>query len=142
LSEGGKVTTIDRYEYMINRAKENFDKLGLAGKINLIEEDAGAVLPKLVSYGAKFDFIFMDCSKGQYIHYLPYCLEMLPSGGILAVDDVLQNGDVALEFEQIVKRQRTTYKNMREFLATATSLAGCFSSILPIGDGLLLITKE
>ncbi|MCL2376911.1 MAG: O-methyltransferase [Defluviitaleaceae bacterium] len=142
LPEGGKITTIDRFEYMINRAKENFDALGIAGKINLIEEDAGLALPKLASYGAKFDFIFMDCSKGQYIHFLPYCLEMLTSGGMLAVDDVLQNGDVALEFDQITRRQRTTYKNMREFLGAAISLEGCFASILPIGDGLLLITKE
>jgi len=142
LPVGGKITTIDRYEYMVNRAKENFDALSIVDKVHLIEEDAIEVLPKLAAYDVKFDFIFMDCSKSQYIHFLPYCLDMLPSGGMLAVDDVLQSGDVALEFEQITKRQRTTYKNMREFLAAAMSLEGCFSSILPIGDGLLLITKE
>jgi len=142
LPAGGKITTIDRYEYMINRAKENFGKLGIADKVSIIEECASVALPRLASDGAKFDFIFMDCGKGQYLRFLPYCLEMLAAGGLLAVDDVLQNGDIALEWVEIARRQRTTYKNMRDFLATATALDGCYSSILPIGDGLLIVAKE
>jgi len=142
LPNGGKVTTIDRYEYMINRAKENFDTLGIADRVNIIEECASIALPRLAADGAKFDFIFMDAGKGQYIRFLPYCLDMLASGGLLAADDVLQNGDIALEWSQITKRQRTTYKNMRDFLAAAMALDGCFSSILPIGDGLLIVAKE
>ncbi|MCL2573020.1 MAG: O-methyltransferase [Defluviitaleaceae bacterium] len=142
MPEDGKITTIDRYEYMIKRAKQNFDLLGIADKISIIEQCASLVLPRLTSEDAKFDFIFMDCGKGQYLHFLPYCLQMLKSGGLFVTDDVLQNGDVALEFAEITKRQRTTYKNMREFLATSTSLEGFVSSILPIGDGLLIIARE
>jgi len=139
---GGQITTIDRYEYMINRAKQNFEELGIADKVSIIEECASIALPKLANDGAKFDFIFMDCGKGQYIHFLPFCLRMLTTGGLLAVDDVLQNGDIALEWTEITKRQRTTYKNMREFLSAAMALDGFVSSILPIGDGLLLVAKE
>jgi len=142
LPVGGSVTTIVRYEYMINRAKENFVILGISDRVSIIEECASAALPKLADEGAKFDFIFMDCGKGQYLHFLPHCLEMLASSGLLVVDDVLQNGDIALEWDEITRRQRTTYKNMREFLAAAMALDGCFSSILPIGDGLLLVAKE
>ena len=142
LPEGGKITTIDRYEYMINRAKQNFAELGITDKINIIEECASIALPRLAGDSAKFDFIFMDCGKGQYLRFLPYCLEMLTSGGLLAADDVLQNGGIALEWPEIAKRQRTTYKNMREFLAAAMALKGYFPSILPIGDGLLLVAKE
>ena len=142
LPKDGKITTIDRYEYMINRAKQNFTELGIADKVSIIEECASIALPRLADDGAKFDFIFMDCGKGQYLRFLPYCLEMLASGGLLAADDVLQNGDIALEWAEITRRQRTTYKNMREFLEAAMTLDGCFSSILPIGDGLLIVAKE
>ena len=141
LPAGGKITTIDRYEYMVNRAKQNFSELGIADKVSLIEECASVALPRLSDEGAKFDFIFMDCGKGQYLRFLPYCLDMLAPGGLLAADDVLQNGDIALEWAEITRRQRTTYKNMREFLEAAVAIEGCFSSILPIGDGLLLIAK-
>jgi len=142
LPASGKVTTIDRYEYMINRAKENFTRLGIIDRISIIEECASVALPRLAGDGARFDFIFMDAGKGQYLRFLPYCLEMLAPGGLLTADDVLQNGDIALDWAEITKRQRTTYKNMREFLAAAMALVGCYSSVLPIGDGLLLVAKE
>ncbi|MDR2183053.1 MAG: O-methyltransferase [Clostridiales bacterium] len=142
LPEGGAITTIDRYEYMINRAKENFASLGIEDKVRIIEECASIALPRLAEQGARFDFIFMDCGKGQYLRFFPYCLEMLASGGLLVADDVLQNGDIALDWAEITRRQRTTYKNMRDFLAAAMALEGCYSSILPIGDGLLLVAKE
>ena len=141
LAPNGKVTTIDRFDYMVERAKENFDKLGIADKIRLIHEDADTALPKLAADGEKFDFIFMDCGKSRYIHFLPFCLEMLDDGGILAVDDVLQSGTIAWEFERIAKRQRTTYRNMRDFLEAMTGMQGYFTSILPIGDGLMICAK-
>ena len=140
LAPSGKVVTIDRYKYMIERAKENFNKLGVDGQITLLEEDAAIALPKLVNKGEKFDFIFMDCGKGQYLNFLPYCLELLETNGILAADDVLQNGMVSWDYEKIPKRQRTTYNNMRKFLETAKDL--CTASILPIGDGLLVCVKD
>ena len=36
LQEGGHVTTIDRYEYMLNIAKKNIKRMGLEEKINII----------------------------------------------------------------------------------------------------------
>ena len=141
LGDDGRVTTIERYDYMAGRAEENFAKLGIADKVKIIQEDAAEALPRLAESGEKFDFIFMDCGKSRYLHFLPYCIEMLNPRGLLAVDDVLQSGTVSWEFEKIVKRQRTTYRNMREFLASATRTNGVKSSIVPIGDGLLLCTK-
>lgn len=140
LASGGKITTIDRYKYMIERAKENFGKLDVADKITLLEEDAAKALPELVNKGEKFDFIFMDCGKGQYLNFLPYCLELLEANGILAADDVLQSGMISWDYDKIPKRQRTTYNNMRKFLETAVAV--CTASILPIGDGLLVCVKE
>ena len=141
LADGGKVVTIERYDYMAERAIKNFARLGLDDKITLLREDAAVALPRLAESGANFDFIFMDCGKAQYLHFLPYCIDMLAPGGILAVDDVLQRGSVAWDFDKIAKRQRTTYKNLREFLTAAMQAKGCFSSILPMSDGVLLCVK-
>ena len=141
LQDGGKIITIDRYEYMQQRAKENFAKLGISEKITLIEEDAALTLPKIVESEEKFDFIFMDCAKGQYMRFFPYCLELLAAGGLFVADDVLQSGVISWDFEEIPKRQRTTYRNLREFLDYAMGLNGYYSSILPIGDGLLICAK-
>ena len=106
LAAGGKVTTIERYDYMANRAEENFEKLEISDKIRLIRADAADALPDLVESGEKFDFIFMDCGKSQYINFLTYCMKLMAIQGMMVVDDVLQSGTVSWGFEQIAKRQR------------------------------------
>jgi len=133
-----KVTTIERYDYMAARAKKNFEDLGISGRIRLIEEDAAVVLPRLVDGGESFDFIFMDCAKGQYINFLPHILRLLQSGGIFCADDVLQGGNIEKERSEVPKRQRTTHTNLRRFLKAVAEDSSLTSAVLPIGDGLLV----
>ena len=86
-----EITTIENYPPRIVRAKENIKMAGMEGKIHLLEGDAADILKELDGY---YDFIFMDAAKGQYIHFLPDILRLLPSGGILVSDNVLQDGDI------------------------------------------------
>jgi predicted O-methyltransferase YrrM len=134
-----KVTTIERYEYMANYAKKHFKDLGISGRINLIEEDAAVVLPRLVSQGKSYDFIFMDCAKGQYINFLPYILKLLKPDGIFCADDVLQGGNTLDKKRlDVPRRRRTTHTNLRRFLKAVMEDKTLQSVILPIGDGLLV----
>jgi len=142
LDDGGKVTTIDRYEVLTARAKENFEKLGLADKIELIEEDAATALPQLLEAGESYDFIFMDCGKGQYMRFFPYIVKLLKVGGLFCADDIFQDGTIARNIDEIAHRQRTIHRNLKEFLQIVMSDGRLKSVILPIGDGLLLSTKE
>lgn len=132
------ITTIERYSVMIEKAKETFQKLNINNRVTLIEGDAINVLKEL---DKKYDFIFLDAAKGQYIQFLPYCLELLNVGGVIIADNVMQNGDIAKEREDIVKRQRTIHKNMRNFLYTITHTEGLESTIIQIGDGVSISTK-
>ena len=141
-SEFARVTTVERFPVMAERAKANFEKYGLTDKITLIHECGSAVLPRLAAEGVKFDFVFMDCGKGQYSRFFPYVLELLEVGGVVCVDDVLQNGTLAQNTEAIPRRLRTIHRNLNEFLQTVTNHPQLKSSILPIGDGLLVCTKH
>lgn len=138
LCEGGKITTIDRFDVMIEQFKENRKKMGLENKIELIEGDACDVLPTL---DGKFDFIFLDAAKGQYIQMLPDCLRLLEVGGILIADDVLQDGRIAKKREEVPRRQRTIHKRMRDFLWEICHNEALETSILTIGDGVALCHK-
>lgn len=138
LAEGGRILTIDRYDFMIERAKNNFARMGIADRVTLLEGDAIDILPALHE---QYDFIFLDAAKGQYIQFLPYCLKLLKKGGLLIADDVLQGGTVALPREQIARRQRTTHKRMRCFLWLISNTKGLETSIVPIGDGLAVCLK-
>jgi len=136
-----KITTIDRYPLMINRARENFAKLDKHKQIELIEGDAAIILPELAAAGKRFDMIFLDAGKGQYNRFFPYCMELLTPGGVLLADDVLQGGSVAWDLDKIEKRQRTTHRNLNEFLQNATNTDDLTSTILPIGDGLFVCAR-
>lgn len=138
LQEGGHVTTIDRYEYMLNIAKKNIKRMGLEEKINIIDDDAANVLPKL---SGPYDFIFLDAAKAQYIQFLPELLRLMPIGGILVADDVLQGGNIAKSRFSLPRRQRTIHKRMRNFLWDISHLDCLESSIIPIGDGIVMCTK-
>lgn len=139
LKTDAHITTIDRYEVMIKQAKANFKKYGLEERITLLE---GSALEIMQDLEEEFDFIFIDASKGQYIHFLPEALRLLGQDGIIISDNILQHGDIAKSFEEIEKRQRTIYVNMRKFLQEITHREGLDSSILPIGDGVAITARK
>ena len=138
LADGGHVTTIDRYDCMIGKARENFKRLGIEGKVSLIEGDAGYILPQLTG---TYDVIFLDAAKGQYIRFLPDCLRLLGAEGLLLADDVLQEGRVAMGRYDIPRRQRTMQARLRAFLNAVMSDKRLESAIVPIGGGLLTAHK-
>ncbi|MCL2674313.1 MAG: O-methyltransferase [Defluviitaleaceae bacterium] len=138
LPEGGRITTIDRYDIMISRAKENFRKLGIEDKITLLEGDARDILPTL---NGSYDFIFLDAAKGQYHIFFAECMRLLHTGGVLLADNILQGGRTAAGRYEIEKRQRTTHTRMNALLREVSNMPELETSIIPIGDGLLLVCK-
>lgn len=139
MKKGGCVTTIERNPVMIEQAKENFRKLGLEDVITLEEGQAADILQELEG---PFDFIFMDSAKAKYYEFFPYCMRLLKVGGVLAVDDVLQGGTILQSDEEIPRRRRKIHRKLNEFLDVVLKHPSLQTSLLPLGDGLLLITKK
>ena len=138
LQDGGTITTIDRYELMLKDARKNIARMGLENTIKILEGDAADILPTLTG---PYDVIFLDAAKGQYSAFLPHCLRLLPVGGLLIVDDVLQGGDIAKTRFSVPRRQRTIHKRLRNFLWDISHNDALESSIVPIGDGLAVCVK-
>ncbi|MEF9960395.1 MAG: O-methyltransferase [Niameybacter sp.] len=140
LQEEGKITTIERFAYMAENAKKNIKRAALEDKIQIMEGDAAELLATLED--AKYDVVFMDCAKGQYINFLPHCIRVLKPGGLLITDNVLHKGAVAKSRYLIDRRQRTTHARLRDFLYTITHDPCLVSSVVPIGDGVALSYKK
>ncbi len=135
-----KITTIEKYEKRIPVAKKNFIESGYDDKITLLEGDATDVLKELASKVGddnknKYDMIFMDAAKGQYIHFLPDVLKLLKSGGVLITDNVLQDDTVIQSKFTVTRRDRTIHKRMREYLFELMHNDMLTTDILQIGDG-------
>lgn len=134
-----KITTIEKYEKRIPVAKENFKKAGKEEQISLLEGDAAQILKELKG---PYDFIFMDAAKGQYIHFLPDILKLMPQGGLLISDNVLQDGDVMESRFAVTRRDRTIHSRMREYLYELKHNEALLTDILPIGDGVTVSVKQ
>lgn len=139
LPEDGHITTIDRFDVMIKKAKANFEKLGLEKQVTLLEGQAADILPTLEG---PYDFIFMDSAKSKYIEFLPECLRVLKVGGVLMIDDVLQGGTILQPIEEIHRSQRAIHRKLNELFETVMTHPDLTVSLVPLGDGVLLITKE
>ena len=139
LQADGHLTTIDRYEKMYERAKENFKKMGLEERITLIEGDAANVLPTLEG---SYDLIFMDSAKAKYIEFYPECMRLLRQGGVLIIDDVFQGGTVLDDEAEIPKRVRKIHRKLNELFDTVLNDKSNRSTLVPLGDGLLMVRKE
>ena len=133
------ITTIEKYEPRIPVAKENFRRAGMEDRITLLEGDAEEFLQKLEG---PYDFIFMDAAKGQYIHWLPMIMRLLPEGGMLFSDNVLQDGTIVQSRYAVERRDRTIHTRMREYLYTLKHMDELESSIVPIGDGVAISVKR
>lgn len=136
--EGGTIITIERNEKRIKKAKENIKNQGKEDQITLLEGDAIEILKEL---DGKYDLIFVDAAKGQYIHFLEDVLRLLAPDGVLVSDNVLQDGDVAKSRYAIERRDRTIHKRMRDYLYTIKNHPLLETTILPVGDGVAISIK-
>jgi len=139
VGKDGHVTTIDRFDVMIRKAKKTYERLGLEDSVTLLEGQAADILPELTG---PYDFIFMDSAKSKYIEFLPECLRLLKKGGVLMVDDIFQGGTVLDPIEEIPRNRRTIHRKLKRFLDVINSHPDLTTSLVPLGDGIALITKE
>lgn len=126
------ITTIENSEKRIVKAKENIKRAGKEEKITLLEGDAADILPNLTG---RYDMIFMDAAKGQYLSFLPEVMRLLSVRGILLSDNIWQEGDILESRYAVTRRDRTIHGRMREYLYQITHDEKLETVILPAGDG-------
>lgn len=142
MPEGCSITTIEKMPLRLEKAKKNFMEANLGEKVTLLEGDALIILSNLAkSEPFAFDFIFMDAAKAQYMNFLPEVMKLLPIGGVLITDNVLQDGTVAESRYSITRRDRTIHSRMREYLFALTHMEEMETSIVPVGDGVTVSVR-
>lgn len=134
------LTTIEKDEHMCTLAKDNFKALGLENRVSLLEGDAGEILQNLLHQNKKFDLVFLDGPKSQYIKYFDYIDKMLNKGGVLIADDVLFFGAV-MDESKITPKNKTIVKNLKLFLREIKANKKYESEIFDIEDGVSISIK-
>ena len=137
LSCDGNLVTLEKDNASAQIAQETFKKFNLQKRVTLINCDA---IDYLINCKEKFDFVFLDGPKGQYIKYYPYIKKILNTGGILFADNVLFRGLVKQPTYE--RKYRSLVNHLKEFNNTLLEDKDFDTLIKEIGDGVLIAKKR
>ena len=130
------LTTIELDEDRFNFAKNTFKTFNVSSNITQILGDANEIIVKLQE---KFDFIFLDGPKGQYLKQLPILYNLLTDNGVLFADNIYYHGWVNNN-EYPKHKHRTAILRLRKFIEESKKLfKQC--NFLDDGDGIMIAKK-
>ena len=131
LKDGGKIVTMELSEEMVKIARENIKDNGMEAVIEVVHSDAYEYMKTL---DEKFDVVFIDAAKGQYMKYLEEAMRLTKSGSIIIADNVLFKGRVLGDYNE--HKHRTAVNRLREYLKRIEEDERLESTLYDIGDGI------
>ena len=137
LSAEGKITTIDNSDEFLSLAKKYWDLDNMSSKIESIIGDVVEIMQSMIDRQHSYDFIFIDADKNNYPNYYELSLSLVPSNGIIIIDNMLWQGDVADE-----KKNDSQTNTIRDLNTKIQDDSRVDFSLLPLSDGLSFIRKK
>ena len=137
LSAEGKITTIDNSDEFLSLAKKYWDLDHMSSKIESIIGDGVEIMQSMIDRQHSYDFIFIDADKNNYPNYYELSLSLVPSNGIIIIDNMLWHGDVADE-----KKNDSQTNTIRDLNTKIQNDSRVDFSLLPLSDGLSFIRKK
>jgi len=129
LSKNGKLITIDRNEELATLQEKYFSRSDYNHQIEQHIGDATQIIPTVDS---KFDLVFIDADKSNYINYFHLIIDKMNPGGIILSDNVLWSGKVV---EPLDAKDKDT-KILLEYNKLMNEDPRIETVLLPIRDGL------
>ena len=125
----GKIYTIDKNEELETLQEKYFEKSGYQNQMQQYVGNALEIIPTL---DVKFDLVFIDADKSNYINYFHLIIDKMNAGGIILSDNVLWSGKVV---EKLDPKDLDT-KVLLEYNKLLNSDERIETVLLPIRDGL------
>lgn len=135
------IYTVERDTERYEKAVENIERSGLRERITIIHADA-LELDETTLHQQPFDALFIDAAKGQYRKFFDKYSPLVGALGVIYCDNMFMHGMVLLEDADIPKRNRTMIRNLQQFTSWAMRNEQYETSLLPIGDGILIAVKK
>ena len=136
MGRDGNLTTIEIDQERYNQAEENFKKTSHDG-VQQYLGDANDILPILEKKEKKYDFIFIDASKGQYQKFFEVAYKMLEKDGMIFIDNIMFRGYLYNEYPKRFKTIVTKLDKFIDYLYEEHDFV-----LLPFGDGVGLISHK
>jgi caffeoyl-CoA O-methyltransferase len=139
LPDEGKIVACDVSEEYTAVARRYWKEAGVDHKIDLRLRPALETLDELLAQdgASTFDFAFIDADKSNYDNYYERALQLIRTGGLIAVDNTIWSGRVANPNES--DTDTVAIRKLNEKLHRDERVA---LSMLTVGDGLTLAMKR
>ena len=137
LPKDGKIVTVDTSDEFLPIAEKYWDQDDQASKIKSIIGDGTEVMQSFIDRQYIFDIIFIDADKNNYPNYYELALSLLPSNGIIIIDNMLWHGDVA--DISILDSRTQAIRDLNQKIKEDKRVE---FSLIPLSDGLSFIRKK
>jgi len=129
MQENGTLHTIDIKEELVDFQRKHFDKSPWGTQIF---QYLGAAVDIIPTLDLKFDLVFIDADKENYLNYFELIVPRMNKGGIILSDNVLWSGKV---LEPLNPKDLST-KVLLEYNQLLADDSRVETVLLPIRDGL------
>ena len=136
LPSDGSLISLDKNLEFSKKAKVFYEKAN-ENKIIQIIKPALESLNELKNSKTKFDLVFIDADKENYLNYYNICIDLIDKGSLIIVDNVLWHGEVA----DGSKNDKFTgiIRDFNKYLKQDSRIS---KNIIPVGDGFTICIKK
>ena len=136
LPSDGSLISLDKNSEFSKKAKVFYEKAN-ENKIVQIIKPALESLNELKKSKKKFDLVFIDADKENYLNYYNTCIDLVNKRGLIIIDNVLWHGEVT------DRSKNDKFTNIiRDFNKYLKQDSRVLKNIIPVGDGLTICVKK
>lgn len=132
-----KVTTIERDKERFDIAVENIKNFNLESRINIILSDALDI--EILD---KYDLIFIDAAKSQYIKFFEKFDNNLDSGGVIVTDNLSFHGLVEDDSKTNNRNTKQLVRKIRNYIEYLKNNEKYTTTFYKLGDGVAISIKN
>ena len=136
LPSDGSLISLDKNPEFSKKAKVFYEKAN-ENKIVQIIKPALESLNELKKSKKKFDLVFIDADKENYLNYYNICIDLIDKGRLIIIDNVLWHGEVADDRKN--DKFTAIIRDFNKYLKQDTRV---LKNIIPVGDGLTICIKK
>ena len=137
VSEDIKITTIERDKERYDIAVNNIKVFNLSDRINIILDDA-----LNIELNDKYDLIFIDAAKSQYIKFFEKFDKNLNINGVVVSDNLSFHGLVLDETKTTNRNTKQLVRKIRKYIDFLKNHENYKTSFYELGDGVAISIKK
>lgn len=132
-----KVTTIERDKDRYDIALSNINKFNLSDRITIINDDALDI-----DINDKYDLIFIDAAKAQYIKFFEKFDKNLKKNGVIVSDNLSFHGLVEDDSKTNNRNTKQLVKKIRKYIEYLKHNEKYTTTFYTLGDGVAVSIKQ